>query len=69
MSARLDVEAIKKQAQAELEEEQFRAAVEEYKEKLRNKRSFWDIIFPYKIVFLKKEDVKYVRRKKSKGRC
>lgn len=56
----LDVNKVKAQAEKELEEERFRAAVDKYKERLKNKRSFWDIIFPFKIVILKKEDVRRV---------
>lgn len=37
------------QAQRELDEENFRAAVERYKEYLRYKRSFWVRIFPWRI--------------------
>lgn len=46
---------IKAQAEKELQEEYFREAVEKYKEKLRNKRSVWDIVFPYRILIVKKE--------------
>lgn len=54
----MDMKEIRAQAEKELEEERFKEAVEKYKEKLKKKRSFWDVIFPYKIVFIKKEDVK-----------
>ena len=54
----INTEEIKSQAKKELEEEYFKQEVEKYKEKLRQKRSFWDIIFPYKIIILKKEKVR-----------
>jgi len=53
----IDIEKVKKQAKAELEVEAFAAAVEKYKEKLRNKKSLWDRIFPWKIVILRKGDI------------
>jgi hypothetical protein len=52
----MDMEKIKQQAITEIEEEDFRAAVEKYKLKLRTKRSIWDRVFPYKIIFIKKEN-------------
>lgn len=45
---------IKLQAERELKEELFREAVEKYKTKLREKRSFWDRIFPWKIIVIRK---------------
>ena len=54
----MEAEAIMRQAKLELEEELFREKVEAYKQKLRQKRSFWDIIFPYKILIIKKENVR-----------
>ncbi len=53
----MNIEEIKKQAKAELVEETFRKQVELYKEKLRNKKTIWDRIFPYKVIILKKENV------------
>jgi hypothetical protein len=50
----LDLDKVKKQAQEEYEEELFRDEVEKYKNKLRQKRSLWDKVFPYKILFVKK---------------
>lgn len=50
----MNIEKIKQQAVKEIEEEIFRKEVDAYKEKLRNKHSFWDI-FPYKILIIKKE--------------
>lgn len=50
-----DIEQIKRQALAEYEHELFRAAVEKYKEKLRQKRSLWDRIFPFRIIVVRKD--------------
>lgn len=52
----MDLEKVKNQAQKEIDEERFREEVEKYKEKLKTKRSFWDRLFPYKIIFIKKGD-------------
>ncbi len=51
----MDIEDVKKQAKEELKVESFRKQVEAYKEKLRNKKTIWDRIFPYKVIILKKE--------------
>lgn len=48
------MEDVIKQAKLEYEQEKFREAVEKYKVKLRTKRSFWDRVFPYKIIILRK---------------
>lgn len=45
----MDPKEIIKRAQAELEEESFRAAVEREKERLRNKRPWWKRLFPFVI--------------------
>jgi hypothetical protein len=50
----MDIEQIKKQARKEIAEEDFRKAVDEYKVKLRNRRSIWDKIIPYKIIIVRK---------------
>lgn len=50
----MDVAAIKAQAEKEIAEEKFRAAVEQYKEKLRKKK-WWDRLFPWRIMFIRKE--------------
>ena len=52
----MDLDNIKKQAQQELEQERHRDAVKKYKEKLKNKKSIWDRIFPYKLIVIKKEN-------------
>jgi hypothetical protein len=49
-----DIERIRHQATVEFEHELFRAAVDKYKEKLR-KRSWFDRIFPWRIVFIRKD--------------
>jgi len=51
----MNIEAIKKQALKEIQEEDFRKEVDKYKDKLRNHKSAWDKIFPYKIIVIKKE--------------
>jgi len=52
----MDIEEIKRQAIKEIEEEFFRKAVDEYKVKLKNKKSLWDVIIPFKILIIKKEN-------------
>jgi hypothetical protein len=52
----MDLEIIKKQAIEEVRQEEYRAAVEQYKKQLREYRSLWDRIFPYKIIFIRKEN-------------
>lgn len=51
----LDLEAIKKTAHLEYEQERFKKAVEEYKAKLKSRNRFWDRLWPWKIIVLKKE--------------
>lgn len=41
------------QAREELAEELFREAVEEEKKRLRERRTIWERIFPYKIKLIK----------------
>jgi hypothetical protein len=53
----MDIEQIKKQARKEIAEEDFRKAVDEYKEKLRSRRSVWDRIMPFKIIILRKDKI------------
>lgn len=50
----IDFEKIKRQAESELYEEKFREAVDIEKEKIRSKKSIWDIIFPFTIIIVKK---------------
>ena len=45
----MDISQIKKTAQQELREEEFRRRVEAEKQKLRVKRPFWERILPFKI--------------------
>jgi hypothetical protein len=45
----------KKQAVKEILEEDYRALVEQEKTKLRNKKSWWDNVFPFKIIIIRKE--------------
>lgn len=42
------------QAEREILEEIFRAAVEKHKAKLRAKKTLWDRVFPWRIVILRK---------------
>lgn len=41
-------------AKEELEQEYFRMAVEKEKNKLRNKKTLWQKIMPYKIVIIRR---------------
>ena len=50
----MNISEIKKQAELEYQQELFRKAVDEYKAKLRTKRTIWEIVFPYKIMVVKK---------------
>lgn len=50
----IDAEEVKKQAQKELDDEAFRRAVEMAKVKIRSQKSLMRILFPYKIVIIKK---------------
>lgn len=50
----LNLEEIKKQAAQEIYEEKFRAAVEKEKERIKSKRNIFDILFPFKIIIIKK---------------
>lgn len=51
----MDIEKVKKQAKKEFEEEQFRVAVDEYKNRLKQKSLRWSKIFPYKILIVRKD--------------
>jgi len=48
------MEEVKRKAKQEIEEEDFRDEVEKYKARLRAKKSFIDLIFPYKIIVIRK---------------
>lgn len=50
-----DARKIKRVAQKELVREQFREEVNKMKERLKHEESFWDRIFPWKILIIKKE--------------
>lgn len=50
----MDIEQVKRTAQKELEEENFRLEVERYKQILKNRKTIWDW-FPYRIIIIKKE--------------
>ncbi|MHC4616790.1 MAG: hypothetical protein ACYTEQ_03455 [Planctomycetota bacterium] len=52
---KLDMTEVRRQAQEEYQQELFKAAVESQKQKLRERRSFWDRIFPFRIVIVRKE--------------
>jgi ribosomal protein L16/L10AE len=51
----VDVLEVKRRAEAELEQEQFRAAVDAMKERLKTERSLWDRIFPWRITITRKD--------------
>lgn len=51
----MDIEKVKQQAMFEIKEEDFRKEVEKVKQKIRSKCSFWDKVFPYKVLIIKKE--------------
>jgi len=53
-SMELDIEQIKDKALKELQDEIFREEVEKYKQKLKNKKSLWNKLFPCKILIIKK---------------
>jgi hypothetical protein len=50
----INFEEVKKQAIEELEEEQYRKAVDAYKEKLRAKK-WWHYLLPFRVVFVRRE--------------
>lgn len=50
----MDIKEITRQAKEEIKQENFRAAVEAEKTRLRNKKSLLDQLFPYKILIIKK---------------
>jgi len=50
-----DLDEIKDKAEQELKHEQYRAAVDAYKVKLRRKR-WWHILFPWRIVVLRRDE-------------
>lgn len=43
----IDISEVQKAAQAEIEREEFRRRVDEMKQKLREKRPFWERILPF----------------------
>lgn len=49
-----DPNTVREQAEKEYQEELFRAAVERYKQRLRERKSLWDKIFPWKILIVRK---------------
>lgn len=51
-----ELENIKSIAIQEVQLEIKRAAIEKYKKKLREHKTFWDWLFPYKIIFIRKEN-------------
>ena len=50
-----DIDGIKKQAKMEIQYEKFRKLVDEEKNKMKAKKSFIDIIFPFDIKITKKK--------------
>jgi hypothetical protein len=51
----MDINAIRVQAESEFKAEIFRREVEKYKQKLREKKTLWDQIFPWKIIVIRKD--------------
>lgn len=51
---KLDAESVIEQAEKEYNDELYREAVELHKAKLREKKSLWDTLFPYKIIIVRK---------------
>lgn len=51
----MNLEQIKRQAEEEFKHELFREAVEKYKAKLRQRKTLWDRIFPWRIIILRKD--------------
>ena len=51
----MDIEKCKQQALREIQEEEFRVEVDKYKSEFKNRKSFLDKIFPYKLIIIKKE--------------
>lgn len=52
----MNIVEIRKQAEKEIQEEDYRKAVDKYKERLRKKTSLIDSIFPFKIVIIRKDN-------------
>ena len=50
----MDTAEIKKIAEAELNEEKQREEIEKIKVKLRNKKSFWHKVMPFKVVIIRR---------------
>lgn len=50
----MNLQEIRAAALKEIAEEDFRYEVRRYKQKLREKKTLWDRIFPYKILIIKK---------------
>lgn len=50
----LFLQRIKEQASKELAEEAFKIAVAQHKEKLRNKKSWINKLFPFKLVIIRR---------------
>tara|TARA_R110002020_G_scaffold182855_1_gene378685 strand:+ start:625 stop:777 length:153 start_codon:yes stop_codon:yes gene_type:complete len=50
----MNLEEIKKQAESEVKNEEFRKAVDVYKKKMRAKK-WWHKLVPFKIVILKRD--------------
>jgi hypothetical protein len=49
----LDPKEIRKQAQAELDAEELRAAVDKEKQRIQEQRTFWRRLFPWRVRFFK----------------
>lgn len=50
----LNIERVKEQAKKEIQEEDFRAAIDKEKERIRTHVSFFQKVFPWRIVVIRK---------------
>ena len=55
MDLEFNADEILEKAKAELQETYYRRAIDKQKEKLLNKKSIWDKIFPYKLIIIRKD--------------
>lgn len=51
----MNTDDVKKQAEWELDIEEFEEEVKKEKAKIKNRKSWWENIFPYKITITKQE--------------
>ena len=51
-----NLDLVKATAKAELEEEEFRSLVAKEKTRLKTKKSFWEVLFPFKITIERRKE-------------